>query len=93
MIHSHRSIGFEARQSAAISPRLGPPPLVGAPVGHFIGMLSALLGSLIRGVPINLLDQWNPREVLRLMIDQQVGLTGGAPYFFHQPVGAPGLHR
>ena len=33
VIHSHRSIGFEARQSAAISPGLGPPRLSGLPSG------------------------------------------------------------
>lgn len=82
VIHSHRSIGFEARQSAAISPAGGPAPITGAPVGHFIGMLSAFLGSLVRKVPINLLDVWDPSKVLRLMATEQIGLTGGAPYFF-----------
>lgn len=82
VVHSHRSIGFEARQSAGISPRGVPPPLVAAPVGHFMGMLSALLGSLIRRVPIHLLDEWNPERVLGLLLDEDVGITGGAPYFF-----------
>jgi acyl-CoA synthetase (AMP-forming)/AMP-acid ligase II len=82
VVHSHRSIGFEARQSAEISPKDGPPSIVGAPVGHFMGMLSALLGSLVRAVPINLLDVWNPTEVLRLMLQEGLGLSGGAPYFF-----------
>jgi acyl-CoA synthetase (AMP-forming)/AMP-acid ligase II len=81
VVHTHRSIGFEARQSAGISPLGGPPPLVGAPVGHFIGMLSALLGSLIREMPVNLLDVWDPEYVLRLMTREGVGITGGAPYF------------
>lgn len=81
VVHTHRSIGFEARQSAAISPTDGPPPLVGAPVGHFIGMLSALLGSLIRQVPINLVDEWKPAHVLQLMSQENIGITGGSPYF------------
>lgn len=89
VIHSHRSIGFEARQSASISPISGPPPITGAPVGHFIGMLSALLGSLLRRVPINLLDVWNPTEVLRLMSEEGVGLTGGATYFFTSVLDHP----
>lgn len=82
VIHSHRTIGFEGRQAALLSPVGGPPPLVVAPVGHFIGMLSALFGSLIRRVPINLLDVWNAERVLELMLDEGVSLTGGAPYFF-----------
>lgn len=82
VVHTHRSIGFEARQSAGISPSGGPAPLVAAPVGHFMGMLSGLLGSLIRRVPIHLLDEWNPKRVLSLILEEGVGVTGGAPYFF-----------
>jgi acyl-CoA synthetase (AMP-forming)/AMP-acid ligase II len=89
VVHSHRTIGFEARQNAAISPAGGPPPLVGAPVGHFMGMLGALLGPLIRGVPIHLIDEWNAAEVLRLMLGEQVGLSGGAPYFFTRLLDHP----
>lgn len=89
VIHSHRTIGFEARQSADISPASGSPPITGAPVGHFMGMLSALLGSLIRGVPIHLLDVWDPAVVLELMTTEQVGLTGGATYFFTSVLDHP----
>lgn len=82
VVHSHRTLGFETRQSATISPVTTRPPLTVAPVGHFIGMLSAFLGSLARRVPINLVDVWDPGRVLRLMEDEDVALTGGAPYFF-----------
>src|SRR5262249_11402590 len=43
VVHSHRTIGFEIRQLAAMQASRGRPALVGAPVGHGIGMLSALL--------------------------------------------------
>ncbi|GAC1396959.1 MAG: AMP-binding protein [Mycobacterium sp.] len=89
VIHSHRTIGFEARQSADISPPSGPPPITGAPVGHFMGMLSAFLGSLIRGVPVHLLDVWDPAVVLTLMTNEHVGLTGGATYFFTSVIDHP----
>lgn len=82
VIHSHRTIGFEVRQSARLTAEGGPSPITGAPVGHFIGMLSAFLMPLIRGTPVNLLDVWDPGRVLRLMVEEGVGLTGGAPYFF-----------
>jgi acyl-CoA synthetase len=81
VIHSHRTIGFEARQLSALSPEGGPPSITGAPVGHFMGMLSAFLCSLIRQDAINLLDVWNPGEVLRLMRDEGLGVAGGATYF------------
>jgi acyl-CoA synthetase (AMP-forming)/AMP-acid ligase II len=89
VIHSHRTIGFEARQSAVLSPTDGPPPITGAPVGHFIGMLSAFLASLIRGVPINLIDVWDPGRVLGLMLDEGIGMTGGATYFLTSLIDHP----
>lgn len=89
VIHSHRSIGFEARQCARIFAVVGPPPLTGAPVGHFMGMLGAFLNSLVRGVPINLLDVWDPAEVVRLMIAEDLSVTGGAPYFLSSVLEHP----
>ena len=74
-------MGFEARQLSALSPGDGPPQLVGAPVGHFIGMLNAFICSLIRGSSIHLIDVWNPQEVLRLMLAEHVGISGGSTYF------------
>jgi acyl-CoA synthetase len=81
VIHSHRTIGFEARQLSDLSPADGPPSITGAPVGHFMGMLSAFVCSLIRRDAINLLDVWNPGEVLRLMREEGLGVAGGATYF------------
>jgi acyl-CoA synthetase (AMP-forming)/AMP-acid ligase II len=89
VIHSHRTIGFEARQTAGISPPSGVPPIIGAPVGHFMGMLNGFLGSIIRGVPIHLLDVWDPQTVLRLMTQERIGLTGGATYFFASVLDHP----
>jgi acyl-CoA synthetase (AMP-forming)/AMP-acid ligase II len=81
VIHSHRTIGFEARQLSGLGPTGGPPSITGAPVGHFIGMLSAFVCSLIRHDPINLIDVWNPGEVLRLMLEEGLGVSGGATFF------------
>ena len=81
VIHTHRTIGFEARQLSAMSPTGGPPSITGAPVGHFIGMLNAFLCSLVRNQSINLLDVWDPGEVLRIMRDEDLGMAGGATYF------------
>jgi acyl-CoA synthetase len=91
VIHSHRTIGFEARQLSDLAPLGGPPPITGAPVGHFIGMLNAFVCSLIRHEPINLLDVWNPGEVLRLMDDEGLGVSGGATYFMTSLLDHPGF--
>jgi acyl-CoA synthetase (AMP-forming)/AMP-acid ligase II len=81
VIHSHRTIGSEARQLSGLSPQGGPPSITGAPVGHFMGMLSAFVCSLIRQDAINLLDVWDPGVVLRLMREEGLGFGGGATYF------------
>jgi acyl-CoA synthetase (AMP-forming)/AMP-acid ligase II len=82
VIHSHRTLGFETRQLGAMSGVDGPPTLTGAPVGHFIGMLNALLIPLLKDQPIHLIDVWDPAEVLRVMRQEGIGMGGGAPYFF-----------
>ncbi len=81
VIHSHRTIGFEARQLNGLNPAGGPPPITGAPVGHFMGMLNALLISLLRNDPVTLIDVWDPAEVLRLMLGDGLGMSGGSTYF------------
>ncbi len=81
VIHSHRTIGFETRQLEGLFPSGGPPQITGAPVGHFIGMLSAFLVPLLRQQPVNLIDVWNPQEVLRLMREHGLGMGGGATFF------------
>jgi hypothetical protein len=62
--------------------------VTGAPVGHFIGILNALLIPVLDGMPINLLDVWDPGKVLALLAD---GLTigGGATYFITSLIDHP----
>jgi acyl-CoA synthetase (AMP-forming)/AMP-acid ligase II len=81
VIHSHRTIGFETRQLDDMFPTGGPPQITGAPVGHFIGMVNAFLVPLLRERAVNLVDVWDPAEVLRLMRDEGLGVSGGATYF------------
>ena len=80
VVHSHRTIGFEIRQLAAMQTG-NPPLLVGAPVGHAIGMLSGLLLPVWKGEPINLIDVWNPGAVLAAMLEDHVASGSGATYF------------
>jgi acyl-CoA synthetase (AMP-forming)/AMP-acid ligase II len=81
VVHSHHTIGFEARQLFQMTKRDQPPQITAAPVGHFIGMLNAFLCSLFREQPITLVDQWDPAKVLRIMRDEQLSMGGGATYF------------
>ncbi len=81
VVHSHRTIGCEARQLDRFFPTGGPPQITGAPVGHFIGMLNAFLIPLLRDRPVNLIDVWDPGEVLRMMREEGLAVGGGATYF------------
>lgn len=81
VIHSQRTIGCETRQLNRMFPDLPPPPITGAPVGHFIGMVNAFLVPLMRTTPINLVDVWDPGRILKLMTDEDLAVAGGATYF------------
>jgi acyl-CoA synthetase len=81
VVHSHRTIGCETRQLDHFFPTGGPPQITGAPVGHFIGMLNAFLVPLLRVRAVNLIDVWDPGEVLRMMREEGLGVGGGATYF------------
>jgi acyl-CoA synthetase (AMP-forming)/AMP-acid ligase II len=80
VVHSHRTIGFEVRQLASMQTG-NPPLLVGAPVGHAIGMLSGLLVPVLRNDPINLIDVWDPAAVLKAMLEDHLAAGSGATYF------------
>jgi acyl-CoA synthetase len=81
VVHSHRTIGSETRQLDYMFPTGGPPQITGAPVGHFIGMVNAFLIPLLRDYPVNLIDVWDPGEVLRMMKEEGLSVGGGATYF------------
>jgi acyl-CoA synthetase (AMP-forming)/AMP-acid ligase II len=81
VVHAHRTIGFEIRQLGAMQAGGGPPALVGAPVGHGIGMLAALLLPVFRREPIHLVDVWDPADVLAAMLEDGVYSGAGATFF------------
>ena len=80
VMHSHRTIGAEIRQLGAIQPA-GPSALVGAPVGHGIGMLAALLLPVYRRQSVHLIDVWDPARVLAAMLEDGLSSGQGATYF------------
>jgi acyl-CoA synthetase len=89
VVHSHNTFAFEGRQLDHMFPKGGPPQITGAPVGHFIGMLNAFLVPLLRDRPVNLVDVWDPTEVLRLMLAHGIGMGGGATFFLTSLINHP----
>lgn len=81
VVHSHQTLGFETRQLLANYPQDRGAQLTALPVGHFMGMVSALLTPVLEGVSVDLLDQWDPARVLELIDSHGVAIGGGPPYF------------
>lgn len=81
VVHSHRTIGCEVRQLTAMQANGGLPTLTGAPVGHGIGMLAALLIPVHQRCAIHLVDVWDPPDVLAAMSTAGLSAGSGATFF------------
>jgi acyl-CoA synthetase (AMP-forming)/AMP-acid ligase II len=82
VIHVHRTLVFEVRQLGALQSERPLPLLVGAPVGHGIGMLSGLLLPVYPlGQPVHLIDAWDPSAVLASMRRDGITAGSGSTYF------------
>ena len=82
VVHSHRSINAEIVQLSGMQAnRDGPASITGAPVGHGIGMLAALLTPVFRRSAVHLIDVWDPGRVLQAMKDDHLSAGQGSTYF------------
>jgi acyl-CoA synthetase (AMP-forming)/AMP-acid ligase II len=82
VVHSHRTINAEIHQLAGMQDnRGGPASITGAPVGHGIGMLAALLVPVFRRSAVHLIDVWDPGRVLQAMLDDELSAGQGSTYF------------
>lgn len=89
VVHSHFSLVHETRQLAALYPADRGAQLTAAPVGHFIGMLNALLIPVLDGAAIQMADVWDPAQVLALMESDGLTVGGGATYFITSLIDHP----
>ena len=89
VVHVHRTINAEIRQLSAMQANRGLPDddpnaidmLTGAPVGHGIGMLAALLTPVFRRRNVHLIDVWDPKRVLAAMVEDHLSAGQGATFF------------
>jgi len=81
VVHTHRTIGAEVRQLGSMRAAGGRHTLTGAPVGHAMGMLGALLIPVLNGDPVHLTDVWDPPRLLALMTEFRLACGSGATYF------------
>ena len=89
-MHTHRTLGCEVRQLSGHQALRDRPNLVGAPVGHAIGMLGGLLCPLVGGRSIYMIDGWDPPTVLDAMVEEQISAGSGSTYFFTSLLDCPG---
>ncbi|MFD6859007.1 AMP-binding protein [Rhodococcus sp. NPDC060090] len=81
VIHTHQTLICETRQLMSnYEPGRGR-QLTALPVGHFIGMLGAVLFPVLDAIPADMCDEWNPTRVIALMDSDGVAIGGGPPYF------------
>ncbi|MFN8036710.1 MAG: AMP-binding protein [Acidimicrobiia bacterium] len=90
VVHSHRSLAAELRQVQTMGAMPSRPTLVGAPVGHAIGMQGGLLLPLLRGTDLHLIDVWNPPAVLAAMTEAGLTSGSGSTYFLQSLLDDPG---
>ena len=94
VVHSHRTINAEIHQLAAMQDNRGGPAMItGAPVGHGIGMLAALLIPVFRRSEIHLIDVWDPGRVLRAMLEDGLSAGQGSTYFLTSLLDHPDFDR
>jgi acyl-CoA synthetase len=91
VVHTHRTLGCEVRQLSGHQANRDRPSLVGAPVGHAIGMLGGLLCPLVGGKPIYMIDGWDPPTVLDAMLEEDISAGSGSTYFFTSLLDCPGF--
>lgn len=91
VVHTHRTLGCEVRQLSGHQARRDRASLVGAPVGHAIGMLGGLLCPLVGGKAIYMIDGWDPPTVLAAMVEEDISAGSGSTYFFTSLLDSPGF--
>ena len=80
VMHTHRTLLAEMLH---IKPMIAVAStnLMGSPVTHATGMLGAVLGPMVLGRPIHLIDRWDPGRVLEIMLEADIGAGTGASVF------------
>jgi acyl-CoA synthetase len=80
VMYSHRTLGAELRH---MGPWITPdaPNLMGSPIAHATGMLGAVLGPMEFAQAIHVIDRWDPKRALGIVLDAQIGAGTGASVF------------
>jgi acyl-CoA synthetase (AMP-forming)/AMP-acid ligase II len=80
VMHTHRTLVAEMLHMKPMI-EVASTNLMGSPVTHATGMLGAVLGPMVLGRPIHLIDRWDPGRVLDIMLEADIGAGTGASVF------------
>ncbi|HEY7135413.1 MAG TPA: AMP-binding protein [Acidimicrobiia bacterium] len=90
VVHTHRTLVGEMHQVVEMNANPSAHPMmVGAPVGHAIGMQAGLLTPLVRGQSVHLTDVWDPATVLAAMLEADLTAGSGSTYFLQSLLDDP----
>lgn len=91
VVHSHNTLGAELLHLKHMNATGGLPSLVGAPVGHFMGMLLGLLLPAVDAKPVHLIDVWDPARVLATILTWGLAAGTGSTFFLTSLLDHPEL--
>ncbi|MDT3439201.1 MULTISPECIES: AMP-binding protein [unclassified Pseudofrankia] len=91
VVHSHNTLGAELLHLDYMNASGGLPSLVGAPVGHFMGMLTGLLLPAVNAMPVHLIDVWDPARVLSTILTWGLAAGTGSTFFLTSLLDHPDL--
>ncbi|MBV8951436.1 MAG: AMP-binding protein, partial [Actinobacteria bacterium] len=90
VVHTHRTLVAELHQIREMNANPeARPMLVGAPVGHAIGMQAGLLNPIVRGLSVHLTDVWDPGTALAAMLEAELTAGSGSTYFLQSLLDHP----
>jgi len=82
-----KQMGLEPQALIANIPQMA--TLAIFPLFHVSGASAMLMGALINGGKIVLMDRWNPAEALRLIAAEKITMFQGPPSIFWDVLGCP----
>jgi acyl-CoA synthetase (AMP-forming)/AMP-acid ligase II len=85
--HAAKRMGVEPQALAARMPQLG--TLAIFPLFHVSGASAMLMGAVINGGKMVMMDRWNPAEALRLIPLEKITMLQGPPSIFWDIMQCP----
>jgi acyl-CoA synthetase (AMP-forming)/AMP-acid ligase II len=87
LAHAAKQMGVDPQSLIANMPQMA--SLAIFPLFHVSGASAALMGALINGGKIVMVDRWSPAEALRLIAEEKITMFQGPPSIFWDVLQCP----